>query len=388
MVDRSRSDWSNVPTPTSPENMTGLSSPLSISNSGELHHHPTNPMMGPPLNPPPLTSHTTLIPRELQGSTSTNNSLIDPSWKRTKRIGLTLCFMAFILMSTVAAKFFIEGPGIIDKAPKSERTESAIYFFLTELIFVAFAMALFFTGITCLRKRTNAYLLRQFNQYIMQSSNANGRNSSRRGYFDSDSPTGGIRNSSPDDPSASTDRINSHVNNSLIGNVGLHSLHSHHHIMDERSFHHLNHHPHYLPPFDTHVMMNVGALESSRFTDGYAKPPPYHIALYLPAPDNQQQLSSERTKAFESRDDNTKARRVRNGSGSRILGLCGIEIVTTTDPEPTSIVSSEASFLCEKTDESDEDDSDGIAGRPEREKQKNETVGSRPETPPPPYGQC
>lgn len=69
----------------------------------------------------------------------------------------------------VAAKFVIEGPWLIDKSPRSERTEATIYFFLTEIIFVLFAMALFFAGVTCLRKRTNAYLLRQFNDYIMHS---------------------------------------------------------------------------------------------------------------------------------------------------------------------------------------------------------------------------
>ncbi|ODN04360.1 Gamma-glutamyltransferase 5 [Orchesella cincta] len=93
----------------------------------------------------------------------------DPSWACTKRVGLTLCFLAFILLGTVGAKFMIQGPGVIDTS-RTGKAEAAAYFLFTELIFVAFAMALFFTGVACLRKRTNDYLLRQFNQYILNTS--------------------------------------------------------------------------------------------------------------------------------------------------------------------------------------------------------------------------
>ena len=46
-----------------------------------------------------------------QESSNSNSahSIADPAWARTKLIGLTLCFLAFILLSTVAAKFVIEG---------------------------------------------------------------------------------------------------------------------------------------------------------------------------------------------------------------------------------------------------------------------------------------
>lgn len=77
------------------------------------------------------------------GSASHSQYIMDPGWRRTKRIGLTLCFMAFILLSTVAAKFVIEGPWLIDRQPRHERTEATIYFFLTELIFIVFAVGEF-----------------------------------------------------------------------------------------------------------------------------------------------------------------------------------------------------------------------------------------------------
>jgi hypothetical protein len=116
-------------------------------------------------------------------------------------------------------------------------------------------------------------------------------------------------------------------------------------------------------------MMNMSALESSSFAEGYSKPPPYHIALYLPVPDDQNTLG----KGKDSVDKGNN----RISSGSRVSGV---------DQDHHISQSAEASFVCDKTDESDEEDGDEESG-PDRKKQRKDEDEERCETPPPPYGQ-
>lgn len=268
------------------------------------------------------------------------SSQSDPAWKRTKRIGLTLCFMAFILLSTVAAKFVIEGPWLIDKTPRSERTEATIYFFLTELIFVAFAMALFFTGVTCLRKRTNAYLLRQFNQYILQTSphgsgtteffHAGGRNPNQVGM-----------------PTMPGSNVGGGHINPVGGNINP---------QEERPFA-------YLPSLETSLLMNV---EQNPNLVGCSKPPPYHIALYLPVPDDYSSTSSKDHK------DDVHSHHTSPWISSTSCGVSG------------SNGNSGRAGGIEKTEDSDDEVEEGI---PRRKRQKKDEEMARSETPPPPYGQ-
>ncbi|XP_035714534.1 uncharacterized protein LOC110858561 isoform X3 [Folsomia candida] len=292
-------------------------------------------------------------------TTSTGtNSMVDPAWKRTKRIGLTLCFMAFILLSTVAAKFVIEGPWLIDKTPRSERTEATIYFFLTEVIFILFAMGLFFAGVTCLRKRTNAYLLRQFNEYILQTSPHGTGPMGSPNYFGrgTNGEMSGIGIGGP-----SLQHQAAHTG----GMMGMNP-----NIGGDRPF--LG--PHYLPSLENHLInMHISVAESSNFVmSGLSKPPPYHIALYLPVPDELCEITTSTGSKEATPEPKPRQPQQHNSQSSSWISSCLV------DNEETL-----------KTDEdsADDDDNDGVEGRPRKKRRRDDDHDGRSETPPPPYGQ-
>jgi hypothetical protein len=266
-------------------------------------------------------------------SSGSNTSINDPKWNRTKRIGLTLCFMSFVLLSTVAAKFVIEGPLLLDKSLRHERSEPTLYFFIIEFIFVLVAMALFFAGVTCLRKRTNAYLLRQFNQYIMQTSHGEG------GFFDG---TGTARG-----PAAPGNHHPMVINPNQS---------------NDRSFH-----PNFLP--QNHLLnMHISVAESPNFLmSGLGKPPPYHIALYLPAPGEEFEIGPYTNANL---DGNNKNRvNPNNSQSSSWISSCLADNDKTEEEETTT------------------EDEEGVEGKPKRKRKRNVEDSERPETPPPAYNQ-
>jgi hypothetical protein len=210
--------------------------------------------------------------------------------------------MGAILLGTVAVKFLIEGPGLIDTTRRGATQETAVYFIFTEIGFLTFALALFITGVACLRKRTNAYLLRQFNQHLLHTS----RNESRSTPLNSDD----LFLDTPGDEESG---------GSLT------------HANDESPFTNLHHHPEGLSPITTPVHNCV--FHSALITSGSGRrghrllsdgrpprrcphfhnsaaaaqllkqqPPPYNVALYLPLPNHDQDQDQDTTTFFaESR---------------------------------------------------------------------------------------
>ncbi|CAL8123127.1 unnamed protein product [Orchesella dallaii] len=310
----------------------------------------------------------------------------DPSWACTKRVGLTLCFLAFILLGTVGAKFMIQGPGVIDTS-RTGKAEAAAYFLFTELIFVAFAMALFFTGVACLRKRTNDYLLRQFNQYILNTSATPGAAGGAMGgipgqdAYDFEYYDGGIP------PSAS----------SMIpgaGSPNRNPHHHHHHHAHHGGFHNYRHQrsvgslmeegdygegdlasppnfhgagPIHYPP---HYNGSNGG-NSSRH--GRSKPPPYHIALYLPLPEGMGGGSSPE----ESRSGNNNYDQDGNKSSKSGDAIGFIDSSSVKDAQDAgAVVNYSGSNSNDNRDSNADGNGDG-----------NHHQDNRSETPPPPYEQ-
>lgn len=214
----------------------------------------------------------------------------------SKQLGLTLCFMGFILLCTVAGKFIIEGPGVIDASRRpvsgvstiggSKRTLS--FFFVSELIFLVFALGLFLTGVTCLRKRTNAYLLRQFRQHIINARNPEvsienpGGESSRA-----------TTSSGTTLISMSEDEVGSTVENGAETALNFYETENMARYGTRRAGRSHRYFPDGLaPPGRNRRCYNYNygchqALLSNQ------KPPPYDVALYLPLPPSSRPISTE-----------------------------------------------------------------------------------------------
>lgn len=147
--------------------------------------------------------------------------------------------------------------------------------------------------------------------------------------------------------------------------------------------------PHFLPSLENHLMnMHISVAESSNFVmTGLSKPPPYHIALYLPVPDEQCENpgSARKEEGSETIFKNGMSQNMQNQNPSH-----------SQRSQPSSWMQScldegEDGPRNGKTDEDadsewDEGTSDRNLGEdgPRRKRRRN---NERPETPPPPYGQ-
>lgn len=299
----------------------------------------------------------------------------DPGWACTKRVGLTLCFLAFILLGTVGAKFMIQGPGVIDTG----KAEAAAYFLFTELIFVAFAMALFFTGVACLRKRTNDYLLRQFNQYIMNSSATTGVSGGQIGtipgqdafdfeYYDgAHPPVGG------GSPSSRGHHHHLHHNLHHGGFHGYRHHPSNGSLIEEGDFGNggeLAQSPHnFHGAGPIHYPAHYGGGSNAGGRHGRSKPPPYHIALYLPLPELGG--GGGNTPTEENVNNNEQ-------DGGKFGGKDGIGFIDTSGKDAQDTAPGLNVTFSNNSNEN-RDSRNGGEGSAERD--------NRTETPPPPYEQ-
>lgn len=313
----------------------------------------------------------------------------DPGWACTKRIGLTLCFLAFILMCTVGAKFLIQGPVVIDSS-RAGKAEAAAYFLFTELIFVAFAMALFFTGVACLRTRTNAYLLRQFNQYIMSSSSTTAV------------PGGAMNGMQPRHDAYDFEYYDE--TNPPPGGLGSPTRGHHHHLhhsLHHGGFHHYRHHrsdgsllegefgsggdlsqsfhgagPIHYPPHNS----------SSSSRHGRSKPPPYHIALYLPLPEGMDEQRTVYHSPTYENNPNSANNMDQDGKPNKTDGSGdGIGFIDSSSIKDAQDAAGGNNVNYSGTNYTSNDDRNSSSRNGRGEETTNHD--NRSETPPPPYEQ-
>lgn len=315
----------------------------------------------------------------------------DPGWACTKRVGLTLCFLAFILLGTVGAKFMIQGPGVIDTS-RTGKAEAAAYFLFTELIFVAFAMALFFIGVSCLRKRTNDYLLRQFNQYILSSSSVPA--GSGRGTHGNLAPG--------QEPYDYEYYEGTHHPPGSNGSPSRGHHHHLHHTVHHGGFHHYRHHRSNGSLLEEGEFGSAADLAQSQHSFNGAgpihypahygngsnnsrrsKPPPYHIALYLPLPEGMGGSSP-----IEDNNANT-SNPLSDGKSSKLIGASdGIGFIDSSSIKDAQdaaggnnvhYIGSLESSTNENRDSSSRNTGAGAGDTNDESR--------RSETPPPPYEQ-
>lgn len=285
----------------------------------------------------------------------------------------------------------IQGPGVIDTS-RTGKAEAAAYFLFTELIFVAFAMALFFTGVACLRKRTNDYLLRQFNQYILSSSGtpAGPSGSATLGnippgqdtydfeYFDGSHPAGG--NGSPS-------RAHHHHLHHNLHHGGFHAYRHHRSngsLLEEGDFGSGDLAGNFNGAGPIHYPAHYGnSSSSSRYAR--SKPPPYHIALYLPLPEGMGGASSPT-------DDGTTITNLEQQDGKSINKSSGasdgIDFIDSSSIKDAQDVTGGNNVVYCPTENSSRNVGDSnqrnsdVGDSAEQQQQRN-----RSETPPPPYEQ-
>lgn len=209
---------------------------------------------------------------------------------------------------------------------------------------------LFFAGVTCLRKRTNAYLLRQFNQYIMQTAPQSGESL--------ESPT------------------------EFFGRPGNHSGVA----GEDRNF---------LPLENRLMNMHISVAENSSMA---CKPPPYHIALYLPVPlDDVESLKeggeNQGQGQGQCQGQGQNPQPQASHSSSWISSCLADNENEENDADPDNENGSGSDKTEDHVEDPDDDENTNREGRKrskERKKKsgkrrKREEDEERAETPPPPY---